>query len=616
MLLLNNDTEVISPDWMEAMLGQARRPQIGAVGAMLLYPDGTVQHGGVVLGILGLAGHAHRFLPGNARGYHGGLELDTNYLAVTGACLMVEKRKYEEVGGLDESLAVSYNDVDLCLKLRRAGYRNVFVPRARLHHYESKSRGGDDTPAKVARAMEEVGAIRRRWPALGRARSVLQPQPHRRRRRLRVAPMTETASEVLVEATTETGRSQVAAHAGVTFAGLMAANVLGYVFYTLVSRTLGVEVYGTFSSLVAVVLILAAPALIAQMVVAKLATDFAGSPDKLAGLVRAIDRATFTVAFGAGLLLVVASVPMAEFLKVSDPLLVALAGLSLCGAIALPFLRGVLQGTSAFGAFALSNVAEGLGKAVFAPLLGLLGGVRGAFAGLALGYAAATAYTFFAALPHRRGVPVPLSLRTVAKTSAAVALAVFCLNVLLLYDVVLAKRYLDAHTAGLYGAAALASRALFAVIAFVPTVLLPQAAVRFARGERTRTLFLQALGVAALICAAAVGFFALFPHFVITTIAGRSFSAGGALLLPYVYAVAMLSLANVTATYNIARGRMRFVIPLGCVALGEIVVVLFRHANAVELLQTIAVGHTLALLACAVSLGGRTPRAATSDPPG
>jgi GT2 family glycosyltransferase len=164
LLLLNNDTEVIAPDWMEAMLGQARRPQIGAVGALLLYPDGTVQHGGVVLGILGLAGHAHRYLAGTTEGYHGALALDTNYLAVTGACLMVEKRKYLEAGGLDESLAVSYNDVDLCLRLHRAGYRNVFVPRARLYHYESKTRGGDDTPGKVARAMEEVGAIRKRWP--------------------------------------------------------------------------------------------------------------------------------------------------------------------------------------------------------------------------------------------------------------------------------------------------------------------------------------------------------------------------------------------------------------------------------------------------------------------
>ncbi|HEY4440189.1 MAG TPA: glycosyltransferase family 2 protein, partial [Candidatus Elarobacter sp.] len=162
--LLNNDTEVIAPDWLDAMLAQARRPQIGAVGALLLYGDGTVQHAGVVLGILGLAGHAHRFLPGTAAGYHGALHLDTNYLAVTGACLTIEARKYLEVGGLDETLAVSYNDVDLCLKLRRAGYRNVYAAGARLYHHESKSRGTDDTPAKVARAMDEVELIRTRWP--------------------------------------------------------------------------------------------------------------------------------------------------------------------------------------------------------------------------------------------------------------------------------------------------------------------------------------------------------------------------------------------------------------------------------------------------------------------
>jgi O-antigen/teichoic acid export membrane protein len=396
----------------------------------------------------------------------------------------------------------------------------------------------------------------------------------------------------------------------------MAANVLGYVFYTLVSRTLGVEAYGTFSSLVAVMLILAAPALIAQMVVAKLASDFSANPDKLAGLVRAIDRVTLRVALGAGLVLCAASVPVAAFLHVSDPLLVTLTGISLCGAVALPFLRGVLQGTSAFGAFALSNVAEGLGKAVFAPVLGLLAGVRGSLAGLALGYAAASTYTYFAALPHRRGIHVPFSLRTVARTSAAVALAVFCLNVLLLYDVVLAKRYLDGHTAGLYNAAALASRALSAVIAFVPTVLLPQAAARYARGERTRHLFLAALGVAALICAGTIGFFALFAQFVITTIASRKFAAGAVMLVPYVYAIAMVSLANVTATYNIARGRMRFVVPLACVAVAEIVAVMLRHRSAADLLQTIAIGHTLALLACAVSLGGRTAPPEQADPAG
>lgn len=166
VLFLNNDTTVIAEEWIEEMLAYARRPEIGAVGAMLLYADGTVQHAGIVLGILGLAGHAHRYLPATAPGYHGSLARVTNYAAVTGACMLVAKSKFLEVGGLDEAYAVSYNDVDFCLRLLARGYRNVYVPQARLYHFESKSRGLDDTPMKVARAMREVGLIRERWAAI------------------------------------------------------------------------------------------------------------------------------------------------------------------------------------------------------------------------------------------------------------------------------------------------------------------------------------------------------------------------------------------------------------------------------------------------------------------
>jgi GT2 family glycosyltransferase len=166
VLFLNNDTVVITPDWIESMLAYARRPHVGAVGALLLYPDDTVQHAGVILGVLGLAGHAHRYLHASSPGYHGALQHVTNYAAVTGACLLVSKSKYLEVGGLDEDFAVSYNDVDLCLRLLQRGYRNVYVPQARLYHFESKSRGVDDTPLKVARAMREVGMMRERWPEI------------------------------------------------------------------------------------------------------------------------------------------------------------------------------------------------------------------------------------------------------------------------------------------------------------------------------------------------------------------------------------------------------------------------------------------------------------------
>ena len=165
IVLLNNDTEVIAHDWVGAMLGQARRPPIGAVGALLLFEDGTIQHAGIVLGgVLGLAGHAFRFKTVEVSNGHGALDFDTNYLAVTGACLMLSRAKFDEVGGLDESFAVAYNDVDLCVKLHNAGYRNVLVPGAQLYHHESKTRGADDTAIKLQRGLRESEAFRQRWP--------------------------------------------------------------------------------------------------------------------------------------------------------------------------------------------------------------------------------------------------------------------------------------------------------------------------------------------------------------------------------------------------------------------------------------------------------------------
>ncbi|MFN2461588.1 MAG: glycosyltransferase family 2 protein, partial [Candidatus Velthaea sp.] len=165
VVFLNNDTVVVTAEWIEAMLGYAQLPHIGAVGALLTYPDDTVQHAGVVLSILGLAGHAHRHVRADSPGYYGALQTVTNYSAVTGACMMVERARFLDAGGFDEAFAVAWNDVDFCLRLVGKGYRNVYVPHARLYHFESKTRGGDDTPSKVARAMSELFAMRERWPA-------------------------------------------------------------------------------------------------------------------------------------------------------------------------------------------------------------------------------------------------------------------------------------------------------------------------------------------------------------------------------------------------------------------------------------------------------------------
>lgn len=142
LCLLNNDTEVITPNWLGDLVAHAMRPEIGCVGPMLLYADNTVQHGGVVLGIGGIAGHGHKYFPSDASGYQSRLQLCHNVTAVTGACLVVKTETWKAFGGLDEKhLAVNYNDVDFCLKASCAGLRNLYVPVVKLYHYESKSRG-------------------------------------------------------------------------------------------------------------------------------------------------------------------------------------------------------------------------------------------------------------------------------------------------------------------------------------------------------------------------------------------------------------------------------------------------------------------------------------------
>ncbi|XKF16224.1 glycosyltransferase family 2 protein [Halomonas sp. BLK-85] len=162
--LINNDIEPITPEWLTEMVRQVCRPDIGCVGAKLYYPDDTVQHAGVILGIGGVAGHAHKHFTRHAYGYFSRLHLAHELSAVTGACLLVRKNVYEQVGGLNEAhLAIAFNDVDFCLKVREAGYRNIWTPYAELYHHESVSRGADDDEEKRARAAQEVHYMRATW---------------------------------------------------------------------------------------------------------------------------------------------------------------------------------------------------------------------------------------------------------------------------------------------------------------------------------------------------------------------------------------------------------------------------------------------------------------------
>ena len=161
---LNNDIEEIAPDWLRPLVAQAVREDVGAVGAQLLYPDGTIQHAGVVTGVGGGAGHAHRFQDPDDLGYFGRANLPQFVTAVTAACLVVERKKFEAVGGFDEiDFPVAFNDVDLCLKLNAHGWQSFYEPRSRLIHHESKSRGDDRAKSNRQRFAGELAALKRKW---------------------------------------------------------------------------------------------------------------------------------------------------------------------------------------------------------------------------------------------------------------------------------------------------------------------------------------------------------------------------------------------------------------------------------------------------------------------
>ncbi len=162
--LVNNDVEVINPDWLTEMVSQCLRPEIGCVGAKLYYSNDTVQHGGVILGIGGVGGHSHKHFPRHHPGYFSRLLLTQSLSAVTAACLLIRKEVFDLVSGLDEeNLKVAFNDVDFCLKVREAGYRNLWTPYAELYHYESISRGAEDSPEKIARFAQEVNFMKTKW---------------------------------------------------------------------------------------------------------------------------------------------------------------------------------------------------------------------------------------------------------------------------------------------------------------------------------------------------------------------------------------------------------------------------------------------------------------------
>jgi GT2 family glycosyltransferase len=165
--LVNNDIEVISPDWLSEMVSLALQPGVGAVGARLWFPNRTLQHAGVILGVGGVAAHSHRGMPAGREGYAGRAALIQTFSAVTAACLVIRKTLYQQVGGLDEiHLKESFNDIDFCLRLREAGLRTVWTPYAELFHHESATRSKNVSPQKREQFQQEAAYMHQRWGEL------------------------------------------------------------------------------------------------------------------------------------------------------------------------------------------------------------------------------------------------------------------------------------------------------------------------------------------------------------------------------------------------------------------------------------------------------------------
>lgn len=163
LILLNNDTEIITENWIELLLGQCQRKAVGITGVKLYYPDNTIQHAGVIIGLGGVAGHVYSGSQREDVGYFARAILQQDLSAVTAACIMVKRSVYEEVNGLNETLKVAFNDVDFCLRIREKGYLVVYEPQVELYHYESKSRGQEDNPEKIARFESEVKYMQEHW---------------------------------------------------------------------------------------------------------------------------------------------------------------------------------------------------------------------------------------------------------------------------------------------------------------------------------------------------------------------------------------------------------------------------------------------------------------------
>lgn len=395
-------------------------------------------------------------------------------------------------------------------------------------------------------------------------------------------------------------------HGALVFGGVAAASLFNYLFYMLLGRLIGVESYGVVTSLMSALLVIGAPAIVAQLIAARLAADLKARGDL--GALRKLGDVVTMYALGIGAMVVVIGImfreQIATYFNLGESPAVVVTLIALAIFCVTTVQRGVLQGAHYFGDLAASMSIEAAVKVIAGVTLAAVLGGTGALIGAAVGSACSLLYNQIA-FRARFGIernPVALRRDLIVRVVSGVGIGQLTLTVLMFYDVPLVKHIFDARSAGLYAAAALAGRAVTAAVSFVPTLIMPKVTARAAAGRSALPLLGMALAVSLAIVAMVSLLAALAPRFVVTLLAGRAFGDAAPLVLLYVAASGCLSLATVVAAYKTGLHRYEFVKPSLVVAVTEILVISFWHPSLLAVVGVLATGHAAVLAATLIRI--------------
>lgn len=401
------------------------------------------------------------------------------------------------------------------------------------------------------------------------------------------------------------------------FAGVGFATFFGYVFFALLGRQLGVEQYGVVTSLVSAILVISAPATVAQLICARLAADLEARGDrpalrKLADVITGGTSIVVVVLVAAGFLF---RFELAEYFRLADSLPITISLVAFAAYAVASVQRGVLQGAQHFGDYSLSLCVEAATKVVIGIALAGPLGVSGALIGVAVGSLAGVAYdlrAFFVRLGTVSG-RLRLDSAVIKRVIMHVGVGQITLVILTFYDVPLVKHFFDPHTAGLYASAAFVGRAIVAIVSFVPTLVMPKVSARVAIGGSPLPLLCGAVGISAGIIGTALILAAFWPKFLVVLIAGRAFADAAPIVLPYALASGCLALAFVVSAYKTGLHRYDFVVPSFVAAIAEICVLSVWHPTLAAVVATLAVGHASVLVSMLYKIWSGQERAAITS---